>query len=114
MLVALRRRAGIIESVRASIGLFAIVLLAVGVFARLQPDESLYGAGGASFRVGVVMAIWWLAYPQAKHVPLWLSVACAVALFLVLRWPKLLLLAIPLLAVLWFLGPRPRAGPPAD
>ena len=95
---------------RAAIGLFAIVLLAVGVFARLQADESFYGAGGASLRVGVIMAIWWLAYPQAKQVPLWLSVACAVTLFLVMRWPKLLLVAIPFLAVLWFLGPRPRRG----
>lgn len=95
---------------RASIGLFAVLLLAIGVFARFQPEESLYGAGGASLRVGIIMAIWWLAYPQAQHIPLWLTIACAVTLFLVMRWPKLLLVAVPLLAVLWFLGPRPRRG----
>lgn len=88
-----------------------MLLLAVGVAARLQPNESFYGAGGASLRVGVVMAIWWLAYPQASRMPLWLSVAATVTLFLVMLRPKLLLVAIPLLAVLWFLGPRrPRSA----
>ncbi|MEX0677507.1 MAG: hypothetical protein WD063_10560 [Pirellulales bacterium] len=95
---------------RATIGLFALVLLAVGVLTLNQPNPSLSAAGGASLRVGVIMAIWWLAYPQAKNVPRWLAVACAVTLFLVMRWPKLLLVALPLLAVLWFLGPRTRGG----
>lgn len=95
---------------RGAIGLFAIVLLAVGLLARNHPEEALYGFGGASLRVGLFMAIWWLAYPQAKNMPRWLAVACAVTLFVVMRWPKLLLVAIPLLAVLWFLGPRPRRG----
>lgn len=93
---------------RATIGLFAILLLAVGMIARASSDETLAAASGASLRVGVVMAIWWLAYPQAKYIPRWLSVACVVTLLLVMRWPKLLLVAIPLLAVLWFLGPRAR------
>lgn len=95
---------------RASIGLIAVILLAAGIIVSLQANESLHGAGGASLRVGVVMGIWWLAYPQAQRVPLWLSVACAITLFVVMRRPKLLVVAIPLLAVLWFLGPRTRGG----
>jgi hypothetical protein len=95
---------------RATIGIIALVLLAVGLFTRNTVDDQLLAAGGASLRVGVVMAIWWLAYPQAQKLPIWLVVACIVTLLLVMRWPKLLLVAIPLLAVLWFLGPRARRG----
>jgi hypothetical protein len=95
---------------RATIGLIALVLLGVGVFTRDSATDSLSGAGGASLRVGVVMALWWLAYPQTQRLPRWLAVACAVTLLLIMRWPKLLLVAIPLLAVLWFLGPRTRRG----
>jgi hypothetical protein len=95
---------------RAAIGLLALVLLVLGVVARNQADSTLSAASGASMRVGVIMAVWWFAYPQLKNVPTWLAVACAITLFFVMRWPKLLLVAIPLLAVLWFLGPRTSRG----
>jgi hypothetical protein len=93
---------------RAAVGLFAVALLAFGILGRNLSDESLVAAAGASLRVGIVMAIWWLAYPQAQRLPLWLVVASAAGLFIVLRWPKALLIIIPLLAILWFLGPRAR------
>lgn len=93
---------------RATIGMIALVLLGVSFFTRDSATDSLSGVGGASFRVGVVMALWWLAYQQTQRLPRWLAVACAVTLLLVMRWPKMLLVAIPLLAVLWFLGPRTR------
>jgi hypothetical protein len=95
---------------RATIGLIALILVGVGVFTRDSATDSLSGVGGASLRVGVVMALWWLAYPQTQRLPRWLAVACAVTLVLIMRWPKLLLVAIPLLAVLWFLGPRTKRG----
>jgi hypothetical protein len=99
---------------RAAIGVFAILLLAFGIFGHNLSDEALVGAAGACLRVGIVMAIWWLAYPQAQRLPLWLVVTSAIALFVVLRWPKLLLVVIPLLAILWFLGPRARRKGPID
>ena len=95
---------GIIVSMRAVIAIFAILLLAFGIFGHNLSDESFAAAAGASLRVGIVMAIWWLAYPQAQRLPLWLVVASAATLFIVLRWPKALLIIIPLLAILWFLG----------
>ena len=68
---------------RAAIGFFAIVLLAIGLVTRNSPDETLYGFGGASLRSGLFMAIWWLAYPQAE-LPRWLAVACGVTLLVVM------------------------------
>ena len=96
---------------RATIGLIALVLLAAGLLTRGAANDELLAAGGASLRVGVVMAVWWLAYPQTQSLPRWLTVAGLVGLFLVVRWPRLLLVVIPLLAVLWFLGPRARRDP---
>ncbi len=52
------------------------------------------------------MVIWWFAYPQVQHVPRWLAISGGVLTVLVILRPKLLLLAIPLLAVLWLLRPR--------
>jgi hypothetical protein len=98
---------------RPAIGFFAVVLLAFGVLARNASDETLAGASGAGLRVGVLMAIWWFAYPQLQYLPRWLAIACGLVLLLVIRWPKLLLVAIPLLAVLWFLGPRAPRDPTA-
>jgi hypothetical protein len=93
---------------RASIGLIALVLLAVGLLGPLSASESITGMAGACLRVGIMMGIWWFAYPQTKNIPAWLTAACFVTLLLVMRWPKLLVVAIPLLAILWFLGPREK------
>jgi hypothetical protein len=95
---------------RAAIGLFAAVLLIAGVVTRNQVDDAV---SGAFLRVGVMMAIWWFAYPQVQRVPRWLGIAGGVVLVLVVLRPKLLLLAIPILIVLWLLRPRkPRSRNP--
>lgn len=96
---------------RPALAFFAIVLLVTGLVMRGGTDDRLEAVSGACLRVSVLMAIWWLAYPQLRYIPRWLAVACGLMFLLVIRWPKLLLVAIPLLAVLWFLGPRAPRGP---
>jgi hypothetical protein len=88
---------------RPTIGLIAVVLLAVGLALRDRPDDTF---GAASLRVGMVMAILWFAQPQLKNFPKWLVGAGAVGLFIAMRFPKLLLFAVPVAAVLWLLRPR--------
>ena len=88
---------------RPTIALIAVVLLAVGLALRNQPDDTF---GAASLRVGMVMAILWFAQPQLKNLPKWLVIAGAVGLFIAMRFPKLLLFALPVAAVLWLLRPR--------
>jgi hypothetical protein len=95
---------------RPAIGFFAVVLLAVGLVVRDPANDTLTATSGAALRVGLLMAIWWFAYPQLQHIPRWLAVACGLTLLLVIRWPRMLLVAIPLLALLWFLGPRAPRG----
>ncbi len=94
---------------RPIIGLIAIVLLAVGLYTRQLPNESI---SGACLRMGAVMVIWWFAHPQMHNVPRWLIAVFLLSFLVVLRWPKLLLVAVPIAAALWFLRPRaPGSGP---
>jgi hypothetical protein len=93
---------------RATIGLIAVVLLAIGLSTRSEADGSI---SGACFRAAAVMAIWWFAHPQMQHVPRWLIAVFLLGFLLVLRWPKLLLFALPIMAALWLLRPRgPRSS----
>jgi hypothetical protein len=92
---------------RPTVGLIAIVLLAVGLATYHQAEDTL---SAACLRVGVVMAILWFAEPQLKNVPRWLAVGGVVGLLVALRWPRLLVVALPLAVVLWILRPRERSG----
>jgi hypothetical protein len=88
---------------RAAIGLFAVVLLIVGFFTRHQVDDAI---SGACVRVGLMMGIWWFAYPQLQNVPRWLAVTGGLLLLVVMLRPKLLIFAVPVVIVLWILRPR--------
>jgi len=92
---------------RVAIGIFALLLLLAGLVLRSQLDDALTGA---CLRVGAVLALWWFAYPQVQNVPRWLAFTVAGLVLLVTWRPKLLLLAIPILAVLWILRPRRPRG----
>jgi len=96
---------------RAAIGLFAVVLLLVGAFTYGRVDDAF---SGACLRVGLMMALWWFAYPQVKNVPRWLAVTGGILLFVVILRPKLIVLAIPVLIVLWLLRPRVRREDSAE
>jgi hypothetical protein len=92
---------------RPTIGLIAVVLLVAGFATRGATDDAL---SAALLRVGLVMAILWFAHPQIKNLPKWWVAGGAATLFLVTRFPKLLVVIIPIAAILWFLGPRTRRG----
>ncbi|REK09419.1 MAG: hypothetical protein DWQ37_18445 [Planctomycetota bacterium] len=83
-----------------------MVLLATGLVTWNSPQEMV---SGVSLRVGIVMAVWWLAYPQLSRVPPWYAAIAGVLFLLVLRWPRMLLLAVPVLVALWLLRPRGAA-----
>ncbi len=88
---------------RHALGVFAIVLLVVGVATYGREDTAV---AGACLRIGAVLALLWLAMPQLRDVPPWLLGSLGVVLLIVLRWPKLLWAILPLAAVLWLLRPR--------
>jgi hypothetical protein len=88
---------------RAAIGLFAVLLLIVGFVSRNQVDDAF---SGACVRVGLMMGIWWFAYPQVQNVPRWLAVTGGMLLLVVMLRPKLLIFAVPVVIALWLLRPR--------
>ncbi len=104
------RDAGIIDAMhRPTIGLIAVVLLAVGFFLHNQPDTAV---SAACLRIGLIMSLLWYAHPQVKDVPGWLVALGVVGLFVVMRWPKLLVFAVPIAALLWLLRPKKRCQEP--
>jgi len=92
---------------RPTIALLAILLLGFGLLPREQPDDAL---AGACLRVGMVMAILWFAQPQLKGLPRWLIAVLIVGALIAVRWPRALILLVPVAAVLWLLRPRTKGA----
>jgi hypothetical protein len=90
---------------RPTVALIAIVLLAIGCYTHWQGES---GFSSACLRIGAVMSILWFAHPQLENVPRWLIAASVVMLLVAMRWPKLLLVAVPIAAALWLLSPKKR------
>jgi hypothetical protein len=97
---------------RHILGISAVVLLLGAVVTWLWlPDAKIILSG--CWRGGALFAAAWLAYPDVQRLPNWLLLTVPVLLIVLLRWPWLLMLAIPLLivvAVLRNLGASPPAA----
>jgi hypothetical protein len=100
-------------SMRTLLGIIALLLLVIGIATKGHADEAFWGG---CVRMGVMLGIWWFAYPQVQHVPRWLAVTGGITILVVALRPKLVFYAIPILIVLWFLRPRTpgRRRAPAD
>ena len=94
---------------RHAIGIIAIVLLIGGVVLVCWPVEGqglFAGLNAACWRVGALMAVLWLAYPQIHRMPAWLWAAIpALAVVLAVR-PRWFLIALPIVVALAVLRPR--------
>ena len=93
---------------RTAVGLIAVVLLAGGVwlnrFGPQQASATLEALHAACWRVGALMAVIWLAYPQVSRVPPWLFGACFVSAIVIAARPRLAVIVLPLLGVIWGLS----------
>ncbi len=88
---------------RIALGLIALVCLVVGGVLYGGPQEAL---AGSLLRVGAVLGLFLLAWPQVRRVRPWTLALGAGTLLLVMYRPKLLWAVIPLAAILWLLRPR--------
>ncbi|NQU23175.1 MAG: hypothetical protein HQ567_18000 [Candidatus Nealsonbacteria bacterium] len=94
---------------RHAIGILAIVLLPAGIYLALQPiqgDGLLVGLDAACMRVGALMAVLWLAYPQIHRLPAWIWAAIPALVIVLARWPKWFFVALPIVIALVILRPR--------
>jgi hypothetical protein len=102
-----RKRANI-EWRRTILGILALFLLLGALICWIWTPESNAGREWqtVSARFGPLLAILWLAYPELQRIPRWFWLVIPVALFVVIKFPKTILLGIPILFVLWFLKMR--------
>lgn len=95
---------------RPTIGIVAVLLLLGSVaLAIWYPSAAGQLWMSACLRVGLVMGLLWLAYPQLSRLRPWLimvAVAIVFAGLLLARQPRVLLMALAILAVIMRFRPR--------
>ncbi|NLX94573.1 MAG: hypothetical protein GXY83_00200 [Rhodopirellula sp.] len=93
---------------RHAVGMFALMLLLGGVAFEIWPPvaSGSQQLQSACWRVGALMAVWWLAYKEVMRLPAWILAAIpALALTLAIR-PRWFLIALPIVIALLVLRPR--------
>ena len=91
---------------RPTVAVLALALLAIGVATQwIWPIENEM-VSGSCLRVGAVLGTLWLALPNMNRFPRWQLLGLVLGLFVVFRWPKLILAAVPVALLIWLLGPR--------
>lgn len=95
---------------RHLIGILAIVLLLAAVVLSLWPPD---GNGyqqflAASWRLGALLAVLWLAWPDARHTPIWVWFTIPALVAILALKPKWFLFALPIVIVLLIIRPRNR------
>jgi hypothetical protein len=99
---------------RLIIGILALVLLLIAGALTIWPPagEGYQQFHAGALRVGVLLAVAWLAYDDARRMPVWLWGAIpALAAVLVLK-PKWFLIALPIVIVMLIIRPRNRGRKP--
>lgn len=85
---------------RHIIGIMAVALLigAVGFWIWPPAEQGLMVQLEATcWRMGGCLAVLWLAYPDLRNIPRRFWIALPVSILVLVKWPRLFLLAIPLL-----------------
>jgi peptidoglycan/LPS O-acetylase OafA/YrhL len=97
---------------RTILGILAILfLLAAAILYYFGPlDATWQMLRNNAVRIGLVLGAFWLAYPQLSRIPWWFVQAMlAAALVIAINprvAPKVALIVLPLLLVLWIVRPR--------
>jgi hypothetical protein len=98
---------------RTIVGILGIVLLGVAAilwFSTTDEQSQLWMS--SCVRLGSVMCLLWLAWPQLSRLHPWLilaSLAGLVAVLVLAKQPRILLMGLVILIVLARLRPRPRS-----
>ena len=83
---------------RHILGLIALLLLAFAAIACLVSSLAEYKPIAlAGLRVGIVLAVFWLAWPDLNRLPRWVWFALPIGLVLVIYARGVLIFAAPLL-----------------
>jgi len=94
---------------RHAVALIALVLLAIGSALWLwAPDSNgpMEMAQMACVKIGILMAIVWVAYRDVERLPRWLLVLFPLMLALAAFQPRRFVFLLPLVLALLFFRPR--------
>ena len=47
------------------------------------------------WRLGALLAVLWLAYPDLMRIPRWVALAVPVLLIVIVKWPKMIFVIVP-------------------
>lgn len=97
---------------RVLIGIIAVALFAGAIAFWLWPPTGSFGLQfqAACWKIGTVMAVWWIAYHEVRLLPAWLLASAPILVAFLLIRPKLLIVAVPVVVVMAILKPRPRGN----
>ena len=96
---------------RHLLGILAIVLIALGSSSFVYPD---YPYLAISWRVGIVLAVLWLAMPQLQGLSVWLRRAAIVVAVVAAAFHKYGLILLPLIFFLWIFSRKKPAQSEGD
>jgi hypothetical protein len=84
---------------RKLLGLIALGFFAMAAIACLYPPLATYqGAGLMGLRIGMVLGVLWLAWPDLDRLPRWLWFAVPIGIVVIVYARGVLVYAAPLLA----------------
>ena len=95
---------------RLKIGVISAVLLLLSAVLYLWPvDDNSQALQAACLRVGAIMAVVWLAMPEASRLKNpWIIAAGIGAVILIIVNRKLIIPALGIFVLIYVLRPRPR------
>ncbi len=94
---------------RHLIGIIAIMLLVGAVIFWIWPPTAQgwqIQLEAACWRLGALMAVLWVAYPQVYHMPAWLLAMLPLLVVVLAIRPRWFLLALPIIIALAILKPQ--------
>ena len=93
---------------RTLLGVLAILSMLGAVASWIWPPTQGMGLEwqAACWRFAPILGALWLAYYELKRVPWWLWLVLPVAIVIIVKWPRFLLLSIPILILLILLNLR--------
>ena len=59
---------------------------------------------GISIRIGIVLGVVWLAFPELSRIPRWLYVIMSIGVAVVMVRPQLILIVAPIVCTIWMVG----------
>ena len=68
----------------------------------------------ACWRMGACLAALWLAYPDLRNMPPWIWIALPMLILVLVKWPRLFLILIPLLILYAIFRPLLGHRAPTD